>query len=112
MTTWCYLYKMDVILKLYVTHENTRSFSSFQPNTNTTPIIILFEKIYICFCEYYQVSTVRPSLFLEAAYASNEPQHLAAVLRFFGEFIPGFGTTSEHTTYIRALADMPSSITV
>ncbi|XP_023756774.1 uncharacterized protein LOC111905317 [Lactuca sativa] len=60
----------------------------------------------------HKVSTVRPSLFLEAAYASNEPQHLAAVLRFFGEFIPGFGTTSEHTTYIRALADMPSSITV
>ncbi|CAI9289778.1 unnamed protein product [Lactuca saligna] len=60
----------------------------------------------------HKVSTVRPSLFLEAAYASNDPQHLAAVLRFFGEFIPGFGTTSEHTTYIRALADMPSSITV
>ncbi|GJX95685.1 regulator of MON1-CCZ1 complex [Tanacetum coccineum] len=59
-----------------------------------------------------KVTTVRPSLFLEAAYASNDPQHLAAVLRFFRDFIPGFGTTSEHSTYIRALADMPSSVTV
>lgn len=60
----------------------------------------------------HKVNTVRPSLFLEAAYASNDPQHLAAVLRFFRDFIPGFGTSSEHSTYIRALADMPSSITV
>lgn len=59
-----------------------------------------------------KVTTVRPSLFLEAAYASNDPQRLAAVLRFFRDFIPGFGTTSEHSTYIRALADMPSSVTV
>lgn len=60
----------------------------------------------------HKVNTVRPSLFLEASYASNDPQHLAAVLRFFRDFIPGFATTSEHSTYIRALADMPSSITV
>lgn len=60
----------------------------------------------------HKVNSVRPSLFLEAAYASNEPQHLAAVLRFFRDLVPGFATTSEHSTYIRALADMPSSITV
>ncbi|KAJ9554827.1 hypothetical protein OSB04_009441 [Centaurea solstitialis] len=59
-----------------------------------------------------KVNSVRPALFLEAAYASNDPQRLAAVLRFFRDFIPGFGTTSEHGTYIRALADMDSSIAV
>ncbi|XP_024985483.1 uncharacterized protein LOC112521071 isoform X2 [Cynara cardunculus var. scolymus] len=59
-----------------------------------------------------KVNSLRPSLFLEAAYASNDPQQLAAVLRFFRDFIPGFRTTSEHSTYIRALADMHSSIAV
>nr|XP_043606715.1 regulator of MON1-CCZ1 complex [Erigeron canadensis]XP_043606723.1 regulator of MON1-CCZ1 complex [Erigeron canadensis] len=59
-----------------------------------------------------KVSTVQPSLFLEAAYASKDPQHLAAVLRFFRDFIPGFGTTSEHSTYISALSDMPPSVAV
>ncbi|KAD4384342.1 hypothetical protein E3N88_24510 [Mikania micrantha] len=63
------------------------------------------------FARKNKVNTVRPSLFLEAAYASNDPQHLAAVLRFFRDFIPGFATTSEHSTYIRALADMTPSIT-
>ncbi|KAK1429251.1 hypothetical protein QVD17_11457 [Tagetes erecta] len=63
------------------------------------------------FARKNKVSTVRPSLFLEAAYASNDPQHLAAVLRFFRDFIPGFSTTSEHSTYLRALADMAPSIT-
>ncbi|KAK9079211.1 hypothetical protein SSX86_000881 [Deinandra increscens subsp. villosa] len=63
------------------------------------------------FARKHKVSTVRPSLFLEAAYASNDPQHLAAVLRFFRDFKPGFATTSEHSTYIRALADMSPSIT-
>ncbi|GJZ66505.1 hypothetical protein Tco_0623201 [Tanacetum coccineum] len=33
-------------------------------------------------------SYVRPSLFLEATYASNDTQHLAAVLRLFCDFIP------------------------
>ncbi|PHU22750.1 hypothetical protein BC332_07857 [Capsicum chinense] len=36
-----------------------------------------------------KVNTIQPSLFFEAAYASNDPQHLAAVLRFFSDFIPG-----------------------
>jgi len=63
------------------------------------------------FARKNKVTTVRPSLFLEAAYASNDPQHLAAVLRFFRDFIPGFATTSEHSTFIRALADMTPSVT-
>ncbi|KAL4573367.1 hypothetical protein LXL04_020170 [Taraxacum kok-saghyz] len=66
----------------------------------------------LLYARKHKVNTVRPSLFLEAAYATNNPQHVAAVLRFFCDFIPGFGTTSEHSTYIRALADMPSSIAV
>ncbi|KAL2535145.1 Colon cancer-associated Mic1-like [Abeliophyllum distichum] len=57
-----------------------------------------------------KVNTVRPSLFLEAAHASNDSQHLAAVLRFFSDFIPGFKNTSEHNSYCRIVADMNSSI--
>ncbi|XP_052172803.1 uncharacterized protein LOC127788497 isoform X2 [Diospyros lotus] len=57
-----------------------------------------------------KVNTVRPSLFLEAAYASNNPQHVAAVLRFFSDFIPGFRSTSDHNTYCRILAEMNSSV--
>ncbi|XP_076933101.1 uncharacterized protein LOC143598892 [Bidens hawaiensis] len=62
------------------------------------------------FARKNKVTTVRPSLFLEAAYASNDPQQLAAVLRFFRDFIPGFATTSEHSTFIRVLADMTPSV--
>ncbi|PIN07171.1 hypothetical protein CDL12_20262 [Handroanthus impetiginosus] len=55
-----------------------------------------------------KVNTVRPSLFLEAGYASKDPQHLAAVLRFFSDFIPGFKNTSDHHTYHRIVAEMNS----
>ncbi|KAL6523185.1 hypothetical protein OROGR_016788 [Orobanche gracilis] len=55
-----------------------------------------------------KVNTVRPSLFLEAAYSSKDPQHVAAVLRFFCDFIPGFKTTSDHQTYYRLCAEMSS----
>nr|GLL36524.1 uncharacterized protein C18orf8 [Ipomoea trifida] len=58
-----------------------------------------------------KVNTVRPSLFLEAAYASNNSQHLAAVLRFFSDFIPNFKTTADHQTYTHVLANMNASIT-
>ncbi|XP_020104454.1 uncharacterized protein C18orf8 isoform X3 [Ananas comosus] len=44
----------------------------------------------------YKVITVRPALFLEAAFAANNSQHLAAVLRFFSDFTPSFKTTSEY----------------
>ncbi|CAI9100968.1 OLC1v1038165C1 [Oldenlandia corymbosa var. corymbosa] len=53
-----------------------------------------------------KVNTVRPASFLEAAYASNNSQQLAAVLRFFSDSIPGFKTTSEHSTYSQVLAEM------
>ncbi|KAL7138634.1 hypothetical protein ABFS83_10G177200 [Erythranthe nasuta] len=55
-----------------------------------------------------KVNTVRPSLFLEAAYASKDPQHLASVLRFFSDFIPGFKNTSDHQTYHRIVSEMHS----
>ncbi|KAJ9695586.1 hypothetical protein PVL29_010858 [Vitis rotundifolia] len=58
-----------------------------------------------------KVTTVRPSLFLEAAFASTDPQHLAAVLRFFSDFIPGFKNTADHSAYCRILNEMDSSIT-
>ncbi|XP_057508848.1 uncharacterized protein LOC130791635 [Actinidia eriantha] len=57
-----------------------------------------------------KVNSVRPSLFLEAAYASNDLQHVAAVLRFFSDFIPGFKSTSDHNSYCRILTEMNSSI--
>lgn len=54
----------------------------------------------------YKVITVRPSLFLEAAVASNNIEHLAAVLRFFSDFTPGFKGTSEHNRFHRVLTEM------
>ncbi|XP_042514586.1 uncharacterized protein LOC122089150 [Macadamia integrifolia] len=57
-----------------------------------------------------QVNTIQPSLFLEAAFASNDSQHLAAVLRFFSDFIPGFRNTSAYNTYCRILSEMSSSV--
>ncbi|PSS13777.1 Colon cancer-associated Mic1-like protein [Actinidia chinensis var. chinensis] len=57
-----------------------------------------------------KVNLIQPSLFLEAAYASNDPQHVAAVLRFFSDFIPGFKSTSDHNSYCRILTEMNSSI--
>ncbi|XP_027349893.1 uncharacterized protein LOC113861334 isoform X3 [Abrus precatorius] len=60
----------------------------------------------------YRVDTIRPSLFLEAAFVSNDSQHLAAVLRFFTDFLPGFKNTSEYNRYYRILNEMNSSLTV
>ncbi|CAN0927566.1 Regulator of MON1-CCZ1 complex [Linum grandiflorum] len=59
-----------------------------------------------------QVTTVPPSLFLEAALASKDSQHLAAVLRFFSDFIPGFRNTSDHQIYFRALNEMNTAVAV
>ncbi|KAK6124605.1 hypothetical protein DH2020_041646 [Rehmannia glutinosa] len=56
----------------------------------------------------HKVNTVRPSLFLEAAYSSKDPQNVAAVLRFFCDFIPGFKSTSDHHTYHRLVSEMNS----
>lgn len=58
----------------------------------------------------HKVVTIRPSLFLEAAYASNDSQCLATVLRFFSDFIPGFKSTSDHVTYCHFLNQMNASI--
>ncbi|XP_062113148.1 uncharacterized protein LOC133824288 [Humulus lupulus] len=58
----------------------------------------------------HKVDTVRPSLFLETALASNDSQNVAAVLRFFSDFIPGFRTTSDHSTYYRILKEMNSTV--
>jgi hypothetical protein len=51
-------------------------------------------------------------LFLEAALASNDSQLLAAVLRFFSDFTPGFKTTSDCHTYNRILNEMNSAVAV
>ncbi|KAJ8754517.1 hypothetical protein K2173_005678 [Erythroxylum novogranatense] len=58
----------------------------------------------------HKVNTIQPTLFLEAALASNDSQVLAAVLRFFGDFMPGFRNSMDHRTYARILNEM-SSIT-
>ncbi|ESW34347.1 hypothetical protein PHAVU_001G144700 [Phaseolus vulgaris] len=60
----------------------------------------------------YRVDTIRPSLFLEAAFVSNDSQHLSAVLRFFTDFLPGFKNTSDHNRYCRILNEMNSSMAV
>ncbi|XVE96147.1 hypothetical protein REPUB_Repub02eG0196400 [Reevesia pubescens] len=58
----------------------------------------------------HKVTTIRPSLFLEAAFASHDSQHLAAVLRFFSDFTPGFRNTSDFFTYYHILNEMNSSV--
>ncbi|XP_038993123.1 uncharacterized protein LOC120116781 [Hibiscus syriacus] len=58
----------------------------------------------------HKVTTIQPSLFLEAATTSNDSQHLAAVLRFFSDFIPGFRSTSDFFMYYRILNEMSSSV--
>ncbi|XP_011005300.1 PREDICTED: uncharacterized protein C18orf8-like isoform X1 [Populus euphratica] len=60
----------------------------------------------------HKVVTVRASLFLEAALASNDSQLLAAVLRFFSDFTPGFTTTSDCHTYNQILNEMNSAVAV
>ncbi|KAM7271565.1 hypothetical protein ACFE04_030779 [Oxalis oulophora] len=62
------------------------------------------------YMQKHKVTTVRPSLFLEAAYASNDTQHLAAVLRFFSDFLPGFRNTQDHNTYCHMLDEMNPSM--
>ncbi|XP_042481017.1 uncharacterized protein LOC122061668 isoform X2 [Macadamia integrifolia] len=64
----------------------------------------------LCYARKNKVNTIRPSLFLEAAFASNDSQHLAAVLRFFSDFIPGFTNTSDYNTYCHILSEMNSSV--
>ncbi|GKV34511.1 hypothetical protein SLEP1_g42881 [Rubroshorea leprosula] len=58
----------------------------------------------------HKVTGVRPSLFLEAAFSSNDPQHLAAVLRFFSDFIPGFRNTTDFCAYYRVLSEMNGTV--
>uniref|UniRef100_A0A1D1ZDB1 Uncharacterized protein C18orf8 n=2 Tax=Anthurium amnicola TaxID=1678845 RepID=A0A1D1ZDB1_9ARAE len=53
-----------------------------------------------------KVTTVHPSTFLEAALSTNDSQHLAAVLRFFSDFIPGFKATADHSKYCQILNEM------
>lgn len=59
-----------------------------------------------------KVTSVRSSLFLEAAYASNDMQHLAAILRVLSELIPGFKETSEYYTFHGLLNETSSSVAV
>ncbi|CAL9148508.1 unnamed protein product [Musa hybrid cultivar] len=54
----------------------------------------------------HKVITVQPSLFLEAAVAANNSQHLAAVLRFFSDFTPSFKLTSDYNRYHTMLIEM------
>lgn len=58
----------------------------------------------------HKVTTVRPSLFLVAALSSNNSQHLAAVLRFFSDFIPDFKNSLDFSTYLHVLNNRNSSI--
>ncbi|KAF7849916.1 hypothetical protein BT93_L0134 [Corymbia citriodora subsp. variegata] len=54
----------------------------------------------------HKVTTVRPSMFLEAAFASSDSQQLAAVLRFFSDNNPGFRSSPDHNTYYHLLNEM------
>ncbi|KAJ6778628.1 COLON CANCER-ASSOCIATED PROTEIN MIC1 [Salix koriyanagi] len=60
----------------------------------------------------HKVVTVRPSLFLEAAVSSHDSQLLAAVLRFFSDFTPGFKNTPDCRAYCQILNEMNSAVAV
>ncbi|KAL1204739.1 hypothetical protein V5N11_017349 [Cardamine amara subsp. amara] len=64
------------------------------------------------YAQKHKVTSVRSSLFLEAAFASNDMQHLAAILRVLSELIPGFKETSEYYTFYGLLNETNSSVTV
>ncbi|XP_042441044.1 regulator of MON1-CCZ1 complex-like [Zingiber officinale] len=71
--------------------------------------ILLQEGYYLEALQYarkHKVITVQPSLFLEAAIAANNSQHLAAILRFFSDFTPTFNITSEYDRYCTILSEM------
>ncbi|CAH2053966.1 unnamed protein product [Thlaspi arvense] len=62
------------------------------------------------YAQKHKVTSVRSSLFLEAAFASNDLQHLAAILRVLSELIPGFKETSEYFTFYGLLSETGSSV--
>ncbi|AAG51047.1 unknown protein; 60615-56595 [Arabidopsis thaliana] len=64
------------------------------------------------YAQKHKVTSVRSSMFLEAAFASNDMQHLAAILRVLSELIPGFKETSEYYTFYGLLNDTSSSVAV
>ncbi|XP_006407381.2 regulator of MON1-CCZ1 complex [Eutrema salsugineum] len=64
------------------------------------------------YAQKHKVTSVRSSLFLEAAFASNDLQHLAAILRVLSELIPGFKETSEYYTFYGLLNETGSSVAV
>jgi len=71
-------------------------------------VLVLINSVYA----NLQVTSVRSSMFLEAAFASNDMQHLAAILRVLSELIPGFKETSEYYTFYGLLNDTSSSVAV
>ncbi|KAI4341284.1 hypothetical protein MLD38_026024 [Melastoma candidum] len=58
------------------------------------------------YAKKHKVTNVRPALFLEVAFASNNVERLATVLRFFSDFIPGFLSSTDHNTYSQILSEM------
>ncbi|CAN8270108.1 unnamed protein product [Cochlearia groenlandica] len=64
------------------------------------------------YAQKHKVTSVRTSMFLEAAFAKNDLQHLAAILRVLSELIPGFKGTSEYYTFYGLLNETSSSVAV
>ncbi|CAN6459495.1 unnamed protein product [Victoria cruziana] len=88
---------VDMLRKLSLHHEYV--------------LVLLRDGYYLEALRYIRrnkVYTVRPSLFLEAAVASNKPEHLASILRFFMDFKPDFKHTSDYNTFSNILNEMSS----
>ncbi|XP_031483277.1 uncharacterized protein LOC116252845 [Nymphaea colorata] len=76
-------------------------------------LVLLRDGYYLEALRYIRrnkVYTVRPSLFLEAAVASNKLEHLASSLRFFLDFKPDFRNSSDYNTFSNILNEMSSSV--
>lgn len=74
-------------------------------------VVILVSVWFIRYLQL-QVTSVRSSLFLEAAFASNDLQHLAAILRVLSDLIPGFKETAEYYTFYGLVNETSSSVAV
>ncbi|KAG2305806.1 hypothetical protein Bca52824_025554 [Brassica carinata] len=64
------------------------------------------------YAQKHKVKIVATSLFLEATFASNDMQHLAAMLRVLSELIPGFKETTEYYIFYGLLNETSSSVAI
>lgn len=69
-------------------------------------LVLLQDGYYIAALRYARKKKVTiedPTLYLQATLSGNNYQHLAAVLRFFSDYIPDFQSTTDYNKYYQLL---------